>query len=138
MFIDASVIVAILGNEPGSEELEKRLASAGGPFFVSPLVKFEASAALARRVSAHGRPSAEQVVQAAAVVDAFIEDIGAEEIPISQEIGHLAVLAGGTYGKLVGHEADLNFGDCLAYACAKALGTPLLYKGNDFARTDLA
>lgn len=39
MFIDASVIVAILGNEPGSEELEKRLASAGGPFFVSALVK---------------------------------------------------------------------------------------------------
>ncbi len=56
MFIDASVIVAILGNEPGSEELEKRLASAGGPFFVSPLVKFEASAALgdlAVRASAH-------------------------------------------------------------------------------------
>ncbi len=114
MFIDASVIVAILGNEPGSEELEKRLASAGGPFFVSALVKFEASAALARRASPHGKPSSEQVGRAAAVVDAFID------------------------GKLVGHEADLNFGDCFAYACAKALGMPLLYKGNDFARTDLA
>lgn len=48
------------------------------------------------------------------------------------------MLASGTYGKLIGHEADLNFGDCFAYACAKALGMPLLYKGNDFARTDLA
>jgi ribonuclease VapC len=35
------------------------------------------------------------------------------------------------------HPADLNFGDCFAYACARAYRAPLLYKGNDFAQTDL-
>ena len=38
----------------------------------------------------------------------------------------------------VGHPARLNMGDCFAYACAKRLDAPLLYKGDDFARTDLA
>lgn len=58
MFIDASVIVAILGREAGSEELEKRLAENKGPFFVSPLVMFEAAVALARQKSANRKPSA--------------------------------------------------------------------------------
>ncbi|MBR0924530.1 type II toxin-antitoxin system VapC family toxin, partial [Bradyrhizobium diazoefficiens] len=41
------------------------------------------------------------------------------------------------YSRLVDHPAQLNFGDCFAYACAKAYRIPLLYKGNDFAQTDL-
>jgi ribonuclease VapC len=45
--------------------------------------------------------------------------------------------AGATYGKAVGHPADLDFGDCFAYAFAKQLGVPLIYKGDDFAPTDL-
>jgi len=43
-----------------------------------------------------------------------------------------------TYGKIVGHRAALNFGDCFSCAAAKSLGVGLLYKGNDFAFTDLA
>jgi ribonuclease VapC len=50
----------------------------------------------------------------------------------------LALSGSATYGKAVGHPADLNLGDCFAYACAKALNVPLLYKGNDFSQTDLA
>lgn len=142
MFVDASVIVAILGREPGHEEIEKRLASIDGPFFVSPLVKFEASVALARqkrpRRPAGAKPSPDILQQARAAVDAFVEDLGAEEMAISPDIGRHALLACAAYGKAVGHAADLNFGDCFAYACAKALGTALLYKGDDFARTDLA
>lgn len=57
---------------------------------------------------------------------------------ISPEVGRLAIDASARYGKAVGHVADLDFGDCFAYACAKSLGVPLLYKGNDFANTDLA
>jgi len=49
MFVDASVIVAILGREPGYKEIEKRLATVDSSFFVSPLVEFEASVALARQ-----------------------------------------------------------------------------------------
>jgi len=142
MFIDASVIVAILGREPGHEELEKRLAQSDGRLFVSPLVKFEASVGLARQKAlleaANLKPSSELVRQAERAVDAFVEDIGAEEVTISAEIGRLALGAYATYGKAVGHVADLNFGDCFAYACAKALKVSLVYKGDDFARTDLA
>lgn len=137
MFIDASVIVAILGREPGYEELEKRLADGQGPFFVSPLVKFEASVALARQKSVKRKPTAGLMRQAWKAVDAFIEDIAAEEVAISQEIGRLALEANATYGKAIGHVADLNFGDCFAYACAKVLKISLLYKGYDFAHTDL-
>ena len=138
MFIDASVIVAILGREPGHEELEKRLADIDGPFFVSPLVKFEASVALARQKATHIKPSPELLRQAQRAVDAFVEDIAAEEVTISPEVGRFALDASATYGKAVGHVADLNFGDCFAYACAKALKVSLLYRGNDFAHTDLA
>jgi len=42
------------------------------------------------------------------------------------------------FGKGTGHPAQLNFGDCLAYALAKRLGAPLLYTGGDFARSDIA
>jgi ribonuclease VapC len=138
MFLDASVIVAILGREPGCEEIEKRLADFDGAFFVSPLVKFEASVALARQKAVSRKPSSELLQQARDAVDAFVEDIAAEEVAISPAVGRLALDASAAYGKAVGHAADLNFGDCFAYACAKALKVKLLYKGNDFAHTDLA
>lgn len=142
MFLDASVIVAILAGEAGHEEIEKRLASAEGTFLVSPLVKFEASVSLARlkagEAKPKGKPSAALLRQAVEAVDVFVEDLAAEEVPISPEIGKAAVEASITYGKAIGHRADLNFGDCFAYACAKTLNVALLYKGNDFAHTDLA
>jgi len=138
MFVDASAIVAILGREPGHAEIETRLAAADGPCFVSPLVRFEAIVALARLKAPAARPSAGLIRRAQAAVDAFVEDLGAEEMAITPEIGRLALAAAATYGKAVGHAADLNFGDCFAYACTTALGTALLYKRNDFARTDLA
>lgn len=141
MFVDASVIVGILRREPGYEEIVKRLDSTGGRFFVSPLVKYEASIALARQKASStsgAKPSADLVRQAQASVDAFVDGLGAEEVAISPEIGRGALDASMTYGKAVGHVAALNFGDCFAYACAKALGVALLYKGADFAHTDLA
>ncbi|MEF0938738.1 type II toxin-antitoxin system VapC family toxin [Rhizobium sp. BR 362] len=139
MFIDASAIVAILGEEPGYEEIEKSLAKVDGDFYVSPLVKFEATLALARRKTAAPgqKPSLSLLLRAGQAVDAFIEDIGAQEIEISSDIGKAALEASAQYGKAVGHKADLNFGDCLTYACAKILNVGLLYKGNDFALTDI-
>ena len=121
MFIDASAIVAILGSEPGHEEIEKRMAGVEGRFFVSPLVKFEASVALARqKTAAKGtktKPSPDMLRQAQRAVDAFVEDLEAEEIAITPELGQRALDASALYGKVVGHRADLNFGDCFAYAC---------------------
>ncbi len=84
------------------------------------------------------KASPELLRRAQRAVDAFVEDLDAEEVAITPEVGRRALDAGANYGKAVGHPADLNFGDCFAYACAKQLGVPLNYKGDDFAHTDLA
>jgi ribonuclease VapC len=139
MFLDASAIVAILNDEPGVEEIKRRLDAAAGPFLVSPLALFESVTAIARARSAGAEPvDAKAIMHAKAVVAAFVEDLGAREIIVSADIGRKAVEAAGRYGRIVGHKAALNFGDCFAYACAKAYRAPLLCKGEGFSHTDLA
>ncbi|WP_036257725.1 type II toxin-antitoxin system VapC family toxin [Mesorhizobium sp. WSM3224] len=136
MFVDASVIVAILNQEAGWEELSKQL-SGPADFYVSAMVRFEATQALARAGAGSRKPTAEALLKARDLVDQLIVEIGGENVPIGEEIGARAIDASARYGKAVGHQADLNLGDCFAYACAKALGIALLYKGNDFLLTDL-
>lgn len=142
MFLDASVVVAIVGRERDHQEFQSRLTSASGPFYMSPLVRFEAMLGLSRRRRAAGpkseRRSAQALKDAGAAIDEFMREIAADEIPITAEIGAAAMAAAARYGKVAGHPAALNFGDCFAYACAKSLGVGLLYKGDDFAKTDLA
>jgi ribonuclease VapC len=58
-------------------------------------------------------------------------------VPLSEDDAHAAADAHDRWGRGV-HPAGLNFGDCFAYALAKARGWPLLFVGDDFARTDLA
>jgi ribonuclease VapC len=70
------------------------------------------------------------------VVEDFLREIRAEIIPITAEIGRGAIDAFERYGR-GRHPAALNMGDCFAYACARALAVPLLYKGGDFAQTDI-
>ena len=57
--------------------------------------------------------------------------------PIQPETAHVALEAFARYGKGRGHPARLNLGDCFIYAQAKAGGASLLYKGNDFSKTDI-
>jgi ribonuclease VapC len=68
--------------------------------------------------------------------DAFVRRAGIVIEPITEEHAHLARRAYSQFGK-GRHRASLNFGDCFAYALAKASGEPLLYKGDDFKRTDV-
>ena len=142
MFVDASAIVAVIDREAGWPEIAKRLSDVQGACFVSPLMRFEAATAVARAAATAGgavaRPTPEILAAARELVDDLVAEIGAREIDISGAIGDAALDAATTYGKAVGHPADLDFGDCFAYACAKACGVGLLYKGDDFARTDLA
>lgn len=138
MFVDASVVVAVLNQESGWQELVKQLNGGTTQRHVSPLVRFEAVMAIARSRAGGRRPTPELVSTAAQIVDDFVVDISAEELSISSEIGSTAIEAATRYGRVVGHPADLNFGDCFAYACAKTLKAKLLYKGNDFSQTDLA
>ena len=69
--------------------------------------------------------------------DQFLQDIEAVIEPITAEHVEIARAAYRDYGRKSGHPANLNFGDCFAYALARATGEPLLYKGNDFSHTDL-
>lgn len=140
MFVDASVIVAILNGEPGHEEFEKRFEE-GGKFYISPLVRFEAVTGIVRSRRKENTPRSADgplIGEAQALVDLFLQRISAKEIAIDGKVGRLALEAMMTYGAMVGHKADLNFGDCFFYGAAKSLRLPLLYKGNDFSRTDLA
>ena len=58
--------------------------------------------------------------------------------PVTEEQARIAREAYRDFGKGSGHPAQLNFGDCFAYGLAKVTGEPLLFKGNDFSRTDIA
>ncbi len=142
MFIDASALVAIINQEPGWQDLSTQLSDVQNECFVSPVVRFEAALAVAQAAAAAGgaavKPGPELVSAAREIVDELVAELGAEEIPITEEIGALALDAATAYGKAVGHPANLNFGDCIAYACAKARGVGLIYKGAGFTRTDLA
>lgn len=140
LFIDASVMVAILAGEDDAEALMARLEREEGPFVVSPVVRMEASLSLARRIATarkRATATAKEIETASALVDQFTLDLEVTEIAITAEIGRKALAAAGRYGKIVNHSAKLNLGDCLAYACAQELGARLAFKGNDFAETDL-
>jgi ribonuclease VapC len=139
-YLDASVIVAILGREDDSEALLDRLEAAPAPFLVSPPGLFEAVMSLAAKKArdTDSELDSSLIDQAQSSVALFAANIKAREIEISPSIGRAAIEAAKRYGRAVGSPAKLNFGDCFAYACAKEHGAVLLYKGNDFAQTDLA
>jgi ribonuclease VapC len=95
------------------------------------------------------RISAVSYVETAAVIDGskdpiasrrfdeLIEAAGIAIEPVTEEQARIARQAYRDFGKVSGHPAKLNFGDCFSYALAKAKGEPLLFKGADFSRTDV-
>jgi ribonuclease VapC len=137
MFLDASAVVAIMEREAGWQDLQTRIEATASLWY-SALARFEVAQAIARRQGGARKPTAVQFAEASGHVDRFFADIKARVVDIDAKIGSLAIEASMRYGKAVGHPADLNLGDCFAYACAKSLNIPLLYKGEDFAQTDLA
>lgn len=141
MFLDASAIVALLLREPGYLELEGRLKMFDGDLHYSQLARYEATTGIARAKSPSStkRPALDpgQIAEARIAVDEFLAEIGATEVEIGDAVGSLAIDAAMRFGKNTGHPAALNMGDCFAYACAKANGIPLLYKGDDFSQTDM-
>ncbi|MDP3406868.1 MAG: type II toxin-antitoxin system VapC family toxin [Bosea sp. (in: a-proteobacteria)] len=133
------MIVAILGRESDHETVLERLQASPRPFLVSPAGVFEAVVSLAAKKARDTSKvlDAGLMTAAQASVVQFIADIDATEVTITPAIGQAAIEAAKRYGRAVGSPAALNFGDCFAYACAKEHGAALLYKGNDFAQTDL-
>jgi ribonuclease VapC len=71
-------------------------------------------------------------------LDRLLTDLAATVFPFTLDQAVLAAEAYKRYGKGSGHPAGLNFGDCFTYGLAKLTGEPVLFRGNDFSRTDLA
>jgi len=126
MIIDTSAILAILFNESDAESYARAMADAD-----------------ACRISAANFVEVAIVVEAQTKAsgsrqfDAFFRRAGIVIEPVTEEQSHLARQAYTDFGK-GRHKAGLNFGDCFAYALAKATGEPLLFKGEDFRKTDIA
>ena len=125
MVIDTSVIVAIALDEPDAAALEARIAD--DPVrLISAATVLEATIVLETRLGdAGGRE-----------FDLWLLKTGAEIVPVDAEQMEAARRAWRRYGK-GRHAAGLNYGDCFAYALALTRGEKLLYKGEDFARTEI-
>jgi len=130
MFLDASAIVSILTLEDDHRNLASRLDAAERPI-TSALAIYEAGLAVARKKRVVLESATEEI-------ENFLQRIEARVLPIEFGTARLALAAQAAFGKSAGHPARLNMGDCFAYAMAKQHGVPLLYKGDDFAQTDLA
>ena len=128
MFVDASAIVAMMTNESDAGLLSARLAVAGSRA-TSAMALWEASVA-------YSRISGLEPKAALREVEAYIRPLDINVIEIAPTIITAAIDAHQRFGK-GRHSAGLNFGDCFAYACARQLGMPLLYKGDDFSKTDV-
>ena len=141
MFLDASVVAAVLLQEEDGPAFLKAMEAARGTLRYSPIVRLEATLALVRkRVERRGKgpATAEDFAAATDLVDELLKELEAKEMHITGSMGAEAIRALSIYGKVVGHPAQLNMGDALSYACAKAFHVPLLYKGDDFSKTDVA
>ena len=128
MFIDASALRAILLAEDGASALTVKLTSASTRT-TSPIAVFETVRALMREKK---MPASE----ARAAVARFLEVSAIDACEIGPAEREAALDAMARFGK-GRHPARLNMGDCFAYACARTRGAPLLFKGDDFARTDI-
>ena len=126
MIVDSSAVLSILFDEPDARRHAAAIM-ASSPCRMSVANVLEAAIAVERRGGDTG----------AFDLDTLLETAEIELVPVTVE--HLAAArrAWRRFGK-GNHPAALNFGDCFAYALATTTCEPLLFKGEDFARTDIA
>lgn len=129
IFADASALTAIVAGEEDADALADMLDADDGRL-CSALAVWETVAGLCRSYALSVQAARERVGR-------FLEAGRFRFVAIGEEELDLATDAYARYGK-GRHPAALNMGDCFAYACAKASGARLLYKGDDFSKTDLA
>lgn len=126
MIVDSSAIVAILKQEPDWREFLVTL-DAADEISMSSGTYFEISIVIGRL----NNPIMNRQV------DELIEEFSILIEPFTAEQAQIARQAYRDYGRGSGHQANLNFGDCFAYALARVKREPLLYKGDDFVHTDV-
>lgn len=124
MVVDASAVVAILLEEPELDVFLSRLAE--NPAVLSPIGYWEA----------HTRLFTLKGDEGVARLDRLLSHFNIQIAPATEQTVRFAVEAQRRFGKRT--SAKLNLGDCFAYALARERNAPLLYKGEDFAETDVA
>jgi ribonuclease VapC len=126
VIVDTSAIMAIVKAEPEADAFATLLA-ASPVNRISAATLVETSIIIDRSLppGTHAR------------LDALLDRGAIEVEPVTAEHADLARAAHRRFGRGSGHAARLNFGDCFAYALAKATGEPLLYKGDNFTHTDI-
>jgi ribonuclease VapC len=126
VIVDTSAVVAILRDEPDAPACARAI-----------------EAAFPRRISAANFVEAAIVIDgsrdpvASRRFDDLVREAQLEVEPVTEAQARIAREAYRDFGKGSGHRAQLNFGDCFAYALARITGEPLLFKGGDFAHTDI-
>ncbi len=126
MIVDSSALVALIRLEPEAEQFADRI-NAAEQCRVSAATYLETAIVIdgARDPVASGKFD-ELFARAEIVIE-----------PVTVEQARIARQAYRDFGRGSGHQAQLNFGDCFSYALAKASGEELLFKGTDFAATDV-
>jgi ribonuclease VapC len=128
MIIDTSAVIAVLKEESDAPRFLRVLTLSAEPKRMSAANYLEAAIVVdANRNPLLSRRLDELIVQT---------EIRAE--PVTLEQANIARAAYRDFGRGSGHPARLNFGDCFAYALAKSMREPLLFKGDDFPQTDVA
>ena len=120
--IDSSALMAIALNEPPAEACRAAIDRHAELLISAASLTEVLIVAMRRRISDE--------------IEELIEGLELSIVAVSVEDARAAARAYRTWGKGF-HPAALNFGDCLAYGLARKNGCPLLYVGNDFARTDI-
>lgn len=126
MVLDSSALLAILLSEPEAPRMLRAVVDAPTRLVGVPTLVETTAVMLARK----GSPGE-------IALDALLLRLSITTVEMSEEAGRLARLAYARFGRGVGSPGVLNFGDCLAYGVAMAAREPLLFKGEDFSRTDV-
>lgn len=125
MIVDSSAILAILLSEEEADDFTERVLRAG-------VCRISAVSFVEASIIAESRGGDGSIRQ----LDALLRKVGIAVEPVSEEQALSARQAFSDFGK-GRHPAGLNLGDCFSYALAKVAGEPLLFKGNDFRKTDV-
>ena len=125
MVIETSALVAMLTDEPDAERLEAAV-EADGVRLMSAASYLETAIVIETRF---GEPGGREL-------DLWLHRAAVDLVAVDADQAEIARVAYRTHGKGK-HRAGLNFGDCFSYALAKVSNQPLLFKGDDFAKTDI-
>lgn len=125
--LDTSALAAVVLGEPDAAHFAAAMLASAGDCLVSAATLVETGIV----VEAKQGPAAAQDLRL------LLDQIGAEVMPVDAAAASVAVGAWQRFGK-GRHPAGLNLGDCFSYAVAKIAGAPLLFKGDDFTKTDIS